>query len=278
MSRHLKVALCQMTSVDDIETNLMQIESLIERLPESEGVRLALFPENCLYQRLVEGEAMQVLQLGDEAFAVLSALAKRRGMHLHLGALPIRLDGHVYNSSVYISDRGEVQASYQKMHLFDISLTNGPTVRESDVYRHGQAPAVLKIDGWKFGQTVCYDVRFAELYSVYARAEVDALLVPAAFLMRTGEAHWEILLRARAIEAQAYLLAAAQAGTHRSTRGAGVRETWGHSLAVDPWGRVLADLTARGPELRVLTLDREQIESVREQIPMSAHRRWPVHS
>lgn len=278
MSTRLTVALCQMTSVDDVDANLMQIESLLERIPADAGVRVAFFPENCLYQRLIEGEAMRALQLGDEVFSVLADHARKRRMHLHLGALPLRVDGHLYNSSVHISDLGEVRASYQKMHLFDITLRNGPSVRESDVYRHGQTPSILEIDGWKLGQTICYDVRFAELYSVYARAQVDAILVPAAFLMRTGEAHWEILLRARAIEAQAYLLAAAQGGTHRSVRGGGVRETWGHSLALDPWGKVLANLATRGPDLALLTLEKAEIDAVREQIPMASHRRWPVHS
>lgn len=276
MADRLKVALCQMTSVDEVEANLMQMENLIERIPESEGVRLACFPENCLFLRLIEGEKVSGLYPDDAALLTLAATAKRRRMHLHLGALPLRIEGHLYNSSVHITDQGEIRPSYQKMHLFDIDLENGPTMRESDVFRHGQTPAVMEIDGWKFGQTICYDVRFAELYGVYARREVDVLLVPAAFLVKTGQAHWEILLRARAIESQSYVIAAAQAGTHKGVRG-GLRETYGHSLIVGPWGEREVQQTQPGPGVSIHSLERSAIDKVRRQIPMKYHRRWPVH-
>lgn len=275
MSDQFTVALCQMTSIDDAEANLMQVESLVETIPDSAGVRLVCFPENCLYLRLREGEKVPGLYLEDKVFESLGELARRRKMHFHLGALPLRIDGHLYNSSVHVTDRGDVKASYQKMHLFDIQLENGPSVRESDAFRHGQAPSILEIDGWKFGQTICYDLRFAELFSTYARREVDGILVPSSFLVKTGEAHWEVLLRARAIESQCYILAAAQAGLHKSVHD-GFRETYGHSLVVDPWGAMKERLATKTPGVLIHTLQRGEIDKVRRQIPMKYHRRLPI--
>ncbi|MBX2988887.1 MAG: carbon-nitrogen hydrolase family protein [Bdellovibrionaceae bacterium] len=263
-----------MTSSDDVEANLMQMENLLERIPDSAGVRAAFFPENALYTRLIEGEKIVGVEIHDEILRALAVIAKKRRLHLHL-TTPVRLEHHVYNASLHINDLGEVSPSYQKMHLFDIALVNGPSVRESDSFRHGSGLKILEIDGWKFGQSICYDVRFAELYATYARQGVDAILVPSAFLVRTGEAHWEVLLRARAIESQAYVLAPAQAGVHHGRHG-GMRETYGHSLIVDPWGTVQARLTERGPAVALHTLQSDEIEKVRRQIPMKDHRRLPV--
>jgi predicted amidohydrolase len=161
------------------------------------------------------------------------------------------------------------------MHLFDIQLEGQKAIRESDAFRHGQKPSVLEVDGWRIGETICYDVRFAELFSQYARKEVDVILVPAAFLVKTGEAHWHILLRARAIESQAYVIASAQGGTHKGIKG-GVRETFGHSLVIDPWGGIQAEVTNNGPGFSISILSRERIMKVRGQIPMKDHRRLPV--
>lgn len=263
-----------MTSIDEVDANLMQIETLLEQVEKTDA-RLACFPENCLYMRVAEGERIGGLELSDPVFARLSEWAQAKKRFLHLGALPLRLHGHLYNSSVLIGDDGSIVPGYQKMHLFDIQLEGQRVHRESDVFRHGQGPVVFEIDGWKFGETICYDLRFAELYSMYAKQEVDAILVPSAFLVKTGEAHWEVLLRARAIESQCYVLAAAQAGTHKGLRG-GVRETYGHSLSVDPWGAIVDCNTTTGPGVRVVKMARARIEQVRRQIPMKDHRRVPT--
>lgn len=274
-SRELTIAVCQMTSIDDVDSNVMQMEELIDRIPE--GTRAAFFPENCLYLRTKEGETVRGLFPDDEPLQTLARIAVQRRMHLHLGAIPLRIDNHLYNSSVHVTDAGEIRPSYQKMHLFDIQLENQPPLRESDVFRHGQGPKLIEIDGWRLGETICYDVRFAELFSMYARREVDVIVVPAAFLVKTGEAHWEILLRARAIESQCYVLAPAQAGTHRGVNG-GVRETYGHSLVIHPWGKIEGQLDGRAPGVLLHTLRRDEIEKVRRQIPMKDHRRIPVRS
>ncbi|HWU42270.1 MAG TPA: carbon-nitrogen hydrolase family protein [Bdellovibrio sp.] len=275
MNSELVIAATQMTSVDHVDTNLMQMESLLEEIFKTSKPRLVGFPENCLYMRIKEGEKIEGFELSHKAFAHLAELAKKYSTFLHLGSVPLFVDGHLYNSSVLISPEGKVNPTYQKMHLFDIQLEGQAAIRESDIFRHGQKPHIIEIDGWKIGETICYDVRFAELFSQYARKEVDLILVPSAFLVKTGEAHWEILLRARAIESQSYLMASAQGGTHQSVR-SGVRETYGHTMIVDPWGSLVGQVEKRAVGYAIATLSRDRIDSVRRQIPMRFHRRLPV--
>lgn len=276
MSTELTIALAQMTSIDDVDANLMQMESLIEQGLRRGHPDLICFPENCLYMRLKEGEKIQGLHLADPCFRQLAKIALEKKIFLHLGASPIRIDEHLYNSSVLITDEGEILPSYQKMHLFDIQLQGQPAFKESDVFRHGQKPNILELRGWKIGQSICYDIRFAELYSYYARKEVDMILVPASFLVKTGEAHWEVLMRARAIESQAFVVASAQAGTHKGIKG-GLRETYGNSMVVDPWGKVVCRIDT-APGIQIYTLTRDLVDKVRQQIPMKYHRRLPIHS
>lgn len=272
MSDELKVSVCQMTSVDDTEKNLQQIEGLVASVPPDEGVRLFCFPENCLYMRVVEGESVPVFELTDSVFAKLAEIAKKRNVFLHLGSVPLRMGNAAYNASVIISDRGEIKTSYQKIHLFDIQLTGQKAIRESDVFKHGSETQSFEIDGWKIGQSICYDLRFSELYSRYAKEGVDAILVPSAFLVKTGEAHWEVLLRARAIESQCYVIAAAQAGTHAGKNNS-KRETFGHSLVVEPWGQIASQLGRSENLAMVATLSKAKVQQARQQIPMAQHRR-----
>jgi predicted amidohydrolase len=271
MNSELNVAVCQMTSIDSVEANFNQIQKLISSVPVDKNVELFCFPENALYMRLVEGEKVPALKLSDDVFSKLRNLAKERKAALHIGASPIEVDGQVFNGTVFIQPDGTLSSPYQKMHLFDIQLQGQKAIRESDVFKHGPKPEVVEYLGWKIGQSICYDLRFAELYSQYAKAEVDLILVPSAFLPKTGEAHWEVLLRARAIESQAYVVASAQGGVHRNEKGAS-RETYGHSLVVDPWGKILTQMgTQIGVEIHTLT--KQRIAEVRQQIPMKSHRR-----
>lgn len=272
MSSELVVAVMQMTSVDDVDTNLKQMESLIQEALRNDQVKFICFPENCLFFRVVEGEKIPGFSLSHPAFAVLSELAKKYNVYLHLGSVPLTLEGHLYNSSVLITPAGELRPTYQKVHLFDIHLEGQKPIRESDVFRHGLKPNIIEIEGWRIGEAICYDLRFSELFSHYAHHEVDVILLPAAFLVKTGEAHWEVLLRARAIENQSYVLASAQGGTHRGVKG-GTRDTYGHSLAVDPWGALIGKVEGTLPGMILAKLYREKVSSVRLQIPMKSHRR-----
>lgn len=271
----LQVAVLQLTSTDDIDSNLMMIEALLEQVPD--GTRLICLPENCLYMRLNEGEEIESIPLSHFAIERLCEYARKKNYYIHLGSVPVLLpDGHMYNSSVLIRPDGIAEASYQKLHLFDIQLEGQKPLRESDRFRHGQQTSSFDVDGWRIGESICYDVRFSELYSIYAREEVDLILIPAAFLVKTGQAHWEILLRARAIESQAFVIAAAQTGIHQGAHG-GYRETFGHSMIVHPWGQII-ELKKEGVGLLVATLHKDEAHRVRSQIPMKYHRRIPTGS
>ena len=276
MNSHLKIALAQMTSTDRVADNLAQIKNLIAQVPASENVDLFCFPENCLYLRLVEGQKIDGLDLDDSVFAELSRLAIERKCFLHLGASPLKIAGTLYNATVLISPEGKITSPYQKIHLFDIQLQGQSPLRESDIFKHGSKAEVVDIYGWKIGQSICYDLRFSELYSYYASQDCDLILIPSSFLPKTGEAHWEILLRARAIESQAYVAASAQGGTHVGHHG-GTRSTYGHSLLVDPWGLILSEITQQ-PAIEVRLLSKDRIAEVRRQIPMKAHRRFDKNS
>lgn len=268
--KKIRISIVQMTSIDDVEINLLKMSELIKKSAE-QNAEIVFFPENCLYMRLVEGEKIQPLELTSPAISQLSMLAKSLNIHLHLGSVPILENEKIYNASVYINSLGKAVVSYRKIHLFDIHLENQKPFRESDVFARGDKSSVLEINGFKFGQSICYDVRFSELYSQYAKQEVDAILIPAAFLQTTGEAHWCVLMRARAIESQCYVIASAQSGIHKN-KGNGQRETFGHSQLVDPWGQVL-NVTPKGDDIIVADLEKKKIQQVRTRIPMKSHRR-----
>lgn len=270
----LPVAICQMTSVDEISENIKQMKSLLSQVPA--GTRVAFFPENCLYMRVKEGEKIPGVELSDPCFSELSALALEKNIILHLGSVPLKKQDKLTNASVLVAPDGRVQSTYEKIHLFDIELIGQAPIRESDVFSHGDSAKIIDLDGWSFGQSICYDLRFSDLYSYYAHQEVDAVLVPAAFLVKTGLAHWETLLRARAIETQSYVIASAQAGKHFGKRHGSVdlfRETFGHSLVVDPWGQIEHMAKSDQPEVILAKLQRSKIQQVRKQIPMKNHRR-----
>jgi predicted amidohydrolase len=272
-SNSLSVAVCQLTSVDDVSTCVQQIMSLLEQLKGS-GVKLVCFPENALFLRLRETDSLPAISLDDPALEEISMWARNENTAVHLGSVPFLKGGRLYNTSFFLTPDGLIRDLYDKIHLFDVDVEGQKRIRESETFSFGAEPVVFEWQGWKFGSAICYDVRFAELFVHYAKQGVDAVLIPAAFLVPTGRAHWEILLRARAIETQAYVLAPAQGGVHRGAQGA-TRETFGHSMIVDPWGDVVASLHASFGDRRILraTLERDRINKVRAQIPTASHRR-----
>ncbi|MBX3021463.1 MAG: carbon-nitrogen hydrolase family protein [Bdellovibrionales bacterium] len=263
---NFRLAVAQLTSTDDIAVNLTAVEAAYAKAA-TESAQLVVFPENTLYFRIQSGSPL--LGPGQKEMAQLQRAVDLGKTALMLTtALPTQT-GKFRNGTLLFRAGQLPEMLYSKIHLFDVDVPGAPPVRESDHFEAGEAPKQIEIDGWNFGLSICYDLRFAELYLKYAQ-KADVILVPSAFLVPTGEAHWHTLLRARAIENQCYMAAPAQSGEHRS-RGQ-VRHTYGHSLVVDPWGQVLADLTG-SPEVRVVELQREAIHKVRRQIPMSDHRR-----
>lgn len=265
----LRVIACQMTSVDDWQANENQAWELLQNIQNPADVDFVSFPENSLYLRLSEGEALKAVDLTDRVFERLSSFAVSNRLTIHLGSVPLEAGPKVYNSTVLLTPDGQRRAVYNKIHLFDVDIAGHRAYRESDTVEAGREPAVIDVEGWKFGVSICYDLRFSDLYSYYARQGVDGILVPAAFTVPTGKAHWEILQRARAIESQCYVIAAAQTGSHKDRR-----ETFGHTMIVDPWGAVLS-LVPSGVGIADVTLEQAVIDKVRSQIPMSHHRRGP---
>jgi predicted amidohydrolase len=263
----MPVTVLQLTSVDHVDENMQQIEQLLESAPIPPQGHWVCLPENALYMRVVEGQAVPFFQSTDPVFQRLQKLAEKYQCRFHVGSLPLESQGLAANTSVVVT-RNQVLPSYQKIHLFNIQLLGQKPIRESDVFQAGSQPSVIEDRGWSFGQTICYDMRFAELFVEYAHHPVDVILVPSAFLVATGKAHWEVLLRARAIESQCYVVAAAQSGSHR-----GFRETYGHSVIIDPWGRILAESKKVGPDILQCELHLDEVRRVRTQIPMADHRR-----
>jgi predicted amidohydrolase len=215
------------------------------------------------------GAASIVGEDEDRALRACRDTARERCMWVHLGSLAIRADdGKVANRGFVIDDRGEVRARYDKIHLFDVDLPTGESWRESAVYAGGnEAVAVDGTPVGRLGLTICYDLRFPAIFERLAEAGADLIAVPAAFTVPTGRAHWETLLRARAIEAGLFVVAAAQCGSHEDGR-----STYGHSMVVDPWGEVLLDM-GEGNGIAFAEIERGRIAEVRGRVPALHHRR-----
>ncbi|MDX9731846.1 MAG: nitrilase-related carbon-nitrogen hydrolase [Bdellovibrionales bacterium] len=294
----MNVAIVQMTSVNDASVNeeairhaLKEIEQSSKSTGGSGAIDLVVFPENVWFFRLTDGEALPDFAQATKFHGELQEWVDRTGAAVVLGSVPVR--GKSFGSSLESGDGGAGDkpyaamaifepgkpwhVPYAKVHLFDVDVAGHKPVRESDHLAGGRLPRIWEFGGWRFGCAICYDVRFAELFSIYAASEVDALFLPSAFLVPTGRQHWEILVRTRAIESQAYMLAPAQSGEHadQSGKATGVRKTYGRSMLIDPWGRIVAaaHVERSGIEILYGEMSRDEIAKVRAQIPMKDHRR-----
>jgi predicted amidohydrolase len=263
--KSLTVGVCQMQSTEDVDANLAQVESLLAsfRTP----VDVAVFPENCLFLRIDKNSPLQKFEITDPIFRRLTAISEKSRWPLLLGSVPLLEGSKTYNAMIWIQSGQAPQVVFRKMHLFDVDVPGEKPQRESAVFAAGTRPETLQMGGFQWGLSICYDVRFADLYSVYAQLGCEVLFVPSAFLVTTGLAHWHVLLRARAIESQAFVIAPAQAGLH-SGPATTTRQTFGHSLIVDPWGEIVAESHVAGPDVLVYKLDRERVDKVRAAIPM----------
>jgi predicted amidohydrolase len=271
----MRAALLQLCSGDDPATNLVVTETLM-RKAASGGADLMLTPEctNIVSLDRERQRAVLVDEARDPTLARLRAVAADLGSWLLLGSLCLRsgeMDARFVNRSFLIGPEGDIRARYDKIHMFDVLLARGEAYRESRAYRPGERAVVAEAAGLKLGMTVCYDLRFPRLYRDLARAGADVLTVPSAFTVPTGEAHWHVLLRARAIETGAYVLAPAQSGVHAAASGA-QRRTYGHSLAVSPWGKVLAD-AGDGVGVTFVEIDAEEVARARRMVPSLEHDR-----
>ncbi|MCB0378933.1 MAG: carbon-nitrogen hydrolase family protein [Bdellovibrionales bacterium] len=275
-----------MTSINDVSVNLKTIENAMQKLPSS--TRLFCLPENSLFLNLGTDPIPSEKAFTKDSPEIrhLRDLAEDKNIFLHMGGIAWEKDGKVYNEALLLTPDGEIVETYEKIHLFDVDLGPGIQVTESRSYRSGHRLNVFEVDGWRIATAICYDVRFPEIFVHYMETEnVDLFLVPAAFTTKTGKIHWKPLLRARAIETQAYVVAPAQVGYHREPGSDKLRKTWGQSLVISPWGKILqetpsfsafldSDLTEHDPIHSVL--EREEIESYRKSIPISQHRRFAM--
>ena len=268
-----KAAVGQMRATNDLEANF-ETCSTLARAAASQGCSILFLPECFAYIGMAGIDALAVMEpLDGPLMARYRQLAKDTGVWLSLGGFPETGPDadHRYNTHVLVDSDGDVRASYRKIHLFDVDIPNGPVLMESKTASPGDAIVAADSPIGRLGMTVCYDLRFPELYS-RLRHEMGAniMLVPSAFTKPTGEAHWEVLLRARAIETQSYVIAAAQAGVHSEKR-----ESYGHAIIIDPWGKVLAKLEDPDNGIGIATADIDlgYLEDVRERIPVDEHRR-----
>jgi predicted amidohydrolase len=265
----LRAGLVQLRSGRDMARNLADTAELI-RQAAGQGAALVATPEmtNILEPDRPRLRGLAKLQSEDESVAGFSALAAELGIWLNIGSLALMGDdGSLINRSLLFDPAGTLRAHYDKIHLFDVDLPTGESLRESQAYRGGSRAVVLDAARWRLGLTICYDVRFPGLFRQLAKAGAEVITVPSAFTVPTGEAHWHVLLRARAIETGCFILAAAQGGRHESRR-----ETFGHSLAVGPWGGVLAE-AGQDPCAIVVDLDLAEVAAARRRIPALTHDR-----
>ena len=270
MTDTLKVACAQLTSTTDIAENI-EISSELIRKAHGQGAQLIGLPEVVNLVQRSRRKSAEVVKTEDEETSLKAyrELAAELGVWLHTGSLVIKLmdDERNVNRSFLIDDKGAIAATYDKIHMFDVDLENGVSFRESKVFKPGDRAVVAKTPWCGLGMTVCYDVRFAYLYRALAKAGASVLMVPAAFTRQTGQAHWHILLQARAIETGCYVVAPAQCGDHEDGR-----QTYGHSLIVAPWGEILAD-GGEEPGVVMAELDFSRIDKARGMVPALSHDR-----
>lgn len=261
-------AAIQMSSTADTEANWSQASELIERAARY-GATLIATPENTNFLGPPDVKLRVAEPLGGPITLRFAELARRFQIHLLLGSFnEASEDGaRCRNTSVLFGPDGQVDASYRKIHLFDVDVPGSVSYRESDHVERGADRVVARTDLGSIGLSICYDLRFGSLYRGLVAEGAEILAIPAAFTMTTGRAHWEPLLRARAIECQSYVIAPAQYGRHDDP---GLRESYGHAMIVDPWGQVVAS-ASDGAGLALAEIDLERVRSIRRAIPVSAH-------
>ncbi len=264
-----RVGLVQMCSGRDVERNLADAGALI-REAAGKGARYVQTPEITTLMEMDRGRLFAAVRPedGNPAVVRFAGLARELGIWLHVGSMAVLLgNGKIANRSLLFSPDGSIAARFDKVHMFDVELPGGESYRESRNYQAGSAGVLAKLPWGSLGLTVCYDLRFPHLYRALAKAGADFLAIPSAFTRQTGEAHWHVLVRARAIENGSFVFAAAQAGRHESGR-----ETYGHSLIVSPWGDVIAEADAQ-VGIIVADVAPDEVEMARRRIPSLRHDR-----
>jgi predicted amidohydrolase len=262
----------QMNSQKDVNTNLRVAEQLIKQASEQKA-RLVVLPEMFASLGMVGQHELAVSRFTPkDVLATLAAWSKQFQVFLVAGSVPIVSDSDakkVHATSLVFSPKGVQLAAYEKIHLFDVLVSDEKgSYKESDTFLPGSTAQSVDIDNIKLGLTICYDLRFPELFQQYMKQGCQVISVPSAFTYQTGKVHWEILLRARAIETQSYILAANQVGVHEDGR-----RTWGHSMIVSPTGEVLAEVTQASAGLAMAEIDLNRLQKCRDNMPLIKHKR-----
>ena len=264
-----RIACLQTNSGNDYSVNLATLAEMT-REAVAGGAKIVFSAE---YALMMDGSGRSMREhaqdaAGEPALSALKALSRELKVWQLVGSLTLMSDdGRMFNRSVLISDAGQVIAAYDKIHMFDATLPSGTVIKESSAYRPGERAVTAETPWGRLGMTVCYDLRFPQLYRALARSGATMLAIPSSFQRETGKAHWHVLLRARAIENACFVIAPALCGDHP-----GKRMTYGHSLVIDPWGEVLAD-GGESPGVVYADLDLEQVGKVRDMLPSLAHDR-----
>ncbi|MEP3232425.1 MAG: carbon-nitrogen hydrolase family protein [Hyphomicrobiales bacterium] len=265
-----KAACIQLRSTRSVGENIETASELI-RAAAADGATYIQTPEMTHLVETGRAPLMEkiVEEPQDEGVKAFGALAEELGITLHIGSLAIlRADGKVANRAFVFGPDGGLVTTYDKIHMFDVDLDNGERWRESNTYEPGVSSPVVKTPDAKIGVAICYDVRFPEVFRRQALAGADILTAPACFTRQTGQAHWHVLMRSRAIENASFMISAAQGGTHEDGR-----KTFGHSIIVDPWGTVLADSENDEPGFIIAKIDLQDVVKARKRIPVLTHGR-----
>ena len=272
----MKITTLQMNPRSDKPANLEQARALALRAVGADAPDMLVLPEVFAFmgssvadKRAAAEELPEAGSTGGLAYETLRGMAREHGVFVHGGSFVEHAGDEFFNTTVAFDRSGNELARYRKIHLFDVSTPDGREYRESATFGAGREIVTYKADDITVGCSICYDLRFAELYRALAEAGANVIMVPAAFTLQTGKDHWEVLLRARAIETQTYVVAAAQTGTYHE--GNDERASWGHSMIVDPWGHILAQ-AREGTGHATATVEQDYLDQVRQRIPVAQHR------
>lgn len=266
-----RIGIVQMCSRNDVERNLKTVASLVAEA-SAQGAEVVFLPEAFAYIGSDEGQIplAETFEIPGPIFSTCVELARSHEVHLIAGGFPERASiDKIYNTCFHITPTGDIQARYRKIHLFDVDLANGTQLQESRTTAPGDEIVTTELPFGRLGLSVCYDLRFPRLYQSLVDAGAVALAVPSAFTAYTGQAHWHVLLRARAIECQAYIIAPAQVGDHDYPD----RHSFGHALVVDPWGTVVAECSKSEPDIAITDINPQEVERIRNQLPSLANQR-----
>jgi nitrilase len=269
----MKVSLIQMNSISDKAANIAAAQALIEKAVAEEKPDWVLLPEQFDWAGGAKGDKAANAETlpGGPAYAMARAMAIKHRIFVHAGSIMENIpgDSRIHNTTVVFNREGEEIARYRKIHLFDVTTPDGAAYRESATVKPGDAVVTYDCEGVTVGCAICYDLRFPDLFQALAEKGAEIIALPSAFTMQTGKDHWEVMLRARAIETQTYVCASAQTGSFMA--GNEQRQTYGHSLVADPWGLVVAK-ASDGPGHVSTRIDPARVKQVRSLIPVAAHK------